>query len=338
MIPSSQVTVTSNGIKITAPLCKHPEQLFDLDIQHSEIIKVAMHFSNKFNVLFIQTKPSCARYINLVLQLTDDGGKLDYCTGFINLSSLHLGPFYSPISRRAKNKKIILEIDAVSEETKHILSSIYVAPIFDNITFGGAKEMLMNSLEKPDDVVESVGETSNDELFIYPPGPGGLSITSNDYACLNKEIYLNDVIIDFYLKYLYNEVLSPEKRDRSYIFSQFFYKSLTNMAYNKDEGLSAAQKRHARVANWTKNVDIFKKDFVIVPINQHSHWFVAIVCFSNLVEVKPDANTWNRYTNFVSQMLPGASSRTDKDEAESDEEEETNNNYSMFNRGRRLKK
>ena len=40
-----------------------------------------------------------------------------------------------------------------------------------------------------------------------------------------------------------------------------------------------AQMRYDRVKRWTKNVNIFEKDFVIVPINQHSHWFVAVICF-----------------------------------------------------------
>ena len=56
------------------------------------------------------------------------------------------------------------------------------------------------------------------------------------------------------------------------------------MTKEKDPKLSAAQKRHARVASWTKSVDIFDKDFIIIPINEQSHWFLAIICFPNLME------------------------------------------------------
>ena len=35
-----------------------------------------------------------------------------------------------------------------------------------------------------------------------------------------------------------------------------------------DPKLTAAEKRHARVKSWTKNIDIFEKDFIIVPINE----------------------------------------------------------------------
>lgn len=49
-----------------------------------------------------------------------------------------------------------------------------------------------------------------------------------------------------------------------------------------DSALSPGQKRHARVKNWTKNVNLFEKDFIIIPINEHCHWFLAIICFPNL--------------------------------------------------------
>ena len=39
-------------------------------------------------------------------------------------------------------------------------------------------------------------------LFIYPPPPstGGITVTTDDLACLDDGEFLNDVIIDFYLK------------------------------------------------------------------------------------------------------------------------------------------
>jgi len=122
------------------------------------------------------------------------------------------------------------------------------------------------------------------KLLIYPPGRGGLSINTYDYVCLATDSYLNDVIIDFYLRYLHNEKLSPEQKAKTHIFSQFFYKRLTTMSKDKDQKLTAAQKRHSRVASWTKNVNIFEKDFVIIPINEQSHWFLAIICYPNLTE------------------------------------------------------
>jgi sentrin-specific protease 7 len=123
------------------------------------------------------------------------------------------------------------------------------------------------------------------KILTYPPGRGGITINTYDYMCLGSDNYLNDVIIDFYLKYIHTELIDDQQRAKSHIFSQFFYKRLTTMNKEKDNrNQTAAQKRHARVSTWTKNVNLFEKDFIIVPINEQSHWFLAIICFPNLTE------------------------------------------------------
>ena len=132
--------------------------------------------------------------------------------------------------------------------------------------------------------------------MVYPKVgiAGGIAINTDDYSCLGEDQFLNDVIIDFYLKYLTLEILSEVDRNRTYVFNSFFYKRLTTK--NPDEkkekkGLSPAESRHERVKKWTKYVNIFEKDFVVIPINEHAHWFLAIVCFPGLVgQVAPKSS------------------------------------------------
>ncbi|KAJ9576151.1 hypothetical protein L9F63_006973, partial [Diploptera punctata] len=131
-------------------------------------------------------------------------------------------------------------------------------------------------------------------ILVYPPPPskGGIPINTEDYACLGEDQFLNDVIIDFYLKYLTLSVLSEEDQGRTHVFSSFFYKRLTTRPsktarrsshpIEDDPKLSPAEKRHSRVKSWTKHVNIFEKDFIIIPINEHCHWFLAIICFPGL--------------------------------------------------------
>lgn len=65
------------------------------------------------------------------------------------------------------------------------------------------------------------------EILMYPKeGQGRLSINTEDYMCLAVGQFLNDKIIDFYLKYLW-ENLPPEQQEKVHIFSTFFYKRLT---------------------------------------------------------------------------------------------------------------
>lgn len=101
----------------------------------------------------------------------------------------------------------------------------------------------------------------------------GIAILQQDILCLADEQFLNDSIIDFWLRYIEHEILSPVDKSRTYMFSTFFYKRLTTKPKKKspmddDPNLTSAEKRHNRVKRWTKNVDIFDKDFLIMPINE----------------------------------------------------------------------
>lgn len=65
-----QVEITNKGIRIFAPNYKNSAEIYPLDIQNSEIVKIITHFSKQLQIVFIYTKPSCARYILTQLQLT----------------------------------------------------------------------------------------------------------------------------------------------------------------------------------------------------------------------------------------------------------------------------
>ncbi|XP_039456046.1 sentrin-specific protease 7 isoform X3 [Oreochromis aureus] len=127
-------------------------------------------------------------------------------------------------------------------------------------------------------------------LIQFPPPPmkGGITVTMEDLQCLDSGQYLNDVIIDFYLKYLLQNA-SASMVERSHIFSSFFYKQLTRRDNASEGGNSDScqrQRRHQRVKTWTRHVDIFKKDFLFVPVNQEAHWYLVVICFPGLDEPK----------------------------------------------------
>lgn len=190
------------------------------------------------------------------------------------------------------HKRIMLEGET-SESVKSVIKSIFSSNTMEEISMSDTtiiKNQIRNAANSTKTNIEGTIKSENNDgvcnILIYPPtGKGGIPINTKDFICLGIDQYLNDVIIDFYLKYLHTEILTETQRAKTHIFSTFFYNTLTNtklLGQPNDVKLTAAQKRHERVKNWTKHVNIFEKDYIIVPINQQSHWFLAIICFASL--------------------------------------------------------
>uniref|UniRef100_A0ACB8GEI9 Uncharacterized protein n=1 Tax=Sphaerodactylus townsendi TaxID=933632 RepID=A0ACB8GEI9_9SAUR len=154
-----------------------------------------------------------------------------------------------------------------------------------------------------------------EKLIVYPPPPakGGISVTNEDLHCLNEGEFLNDVIIDFYLKYLVLEKLKKENADRIHIFSSFFYKRLNQRErrnLHEISKLTIQQKRHGRVKTWTRHVDIFEKDFIFVPLNEAAHWFLAVICYPGLETPVYEPNPY--YQEHMPTQIKSSSSDQDR--------------------------
>ncbi|XP_051725153.1 sentrin-specific protease 6 isoform X2 [Ctenopharyngodon idella] len=131
------------------------------------------------------------------------------------------------------------------------------------------------------------------KLVVYPPPPAkrGLTITEEDLDCLEEGEFLNDVILDFYLRYLVCEQQDKEDATKYHVFSSFFFKHLTQedrKGLPESTGLSIQERRHNRVKTWTRNVNLFEKDFIFVPINQMAHWYLAVICFPGKISQTSD--------------------------------------------------
>ena len=133
------------------------------------------------------------------------------------------------------------------------------------------------------------GEPEQVQYLIYPGkqhplGKDSVTITNKDYLCLREGEFLNDTIIDFYLQYLKaGRFYSNKMMERTHIFSIYFYERLTKKSLRSStSAIPPAELMHANVKKWTKNVNIFQKDFVVIPINENDHWYVVIVCYPGL--------------------------------------------------------
>jgi hypothetical protein len=112
---------------------------------------------------------------------------------------------------------------------------------------------------------------------------GAAVITTKDLDCLEPGEMLNDQTIDFYMKKISEEEFSsPEDKERCLVMNSYFYQKLTqksngtsNMAERKDQA-------YERVKNWTKSINIFEKDFILIPIHGLMHWSLAIISYPGL--------------------------------------------------------
>ena len=109
----------------------------------------------------------------------------------------------------------------------------------------------------------------------YPKvGKKKTTVEWSDLERLDEGEYLNDNLISFYLRYLEQrlEEERPELAKRVYFFNTFFFATLTS-AHKSRKCFN-----YEGVQKWTRSVDLFTYDYIIVPINEQAHWYLAIIC------------------------------------------------------------
>ncbi|CAK9818629.1 Sentrin-specific protease 7 [Anthophora plagiata] len=285
-VPRERVVISQTGVRFGVPLLEDDETFVTLEVKIQDIVRVLIHFGKAMPVLFFYTSTNSGAMIRELLGMQDPKG-----------------PYYDPAGKDHTHKRITLLPVQLNEESKVVLKSLFSRrQLLGELNSKEANDILIRASPKDSLQIQSLSRKENQTgtstnsnvnggiqtITVYPPPPakGGIAINTEDYLCLGEDQFLNDVIIDFYLKYLTLEVLSETDQQRIHVFSSYFYKRLTSphtQAVESNVPLSPAAKRHARVQKWTKNVNIFEKDFIIIPINEHAHWFLAIICFPGLV-------------------------------------------------------
>ncbi|KKK13695.1 hypothetical protein ARAM_000827, partial [Aspergillus rambellii] len=111
--------------------------------------------------------------------------------------------------------------------------------------------------------------------LVYPRyGKKKAEVGASDLERLGDREFLNDNLIGFYIRFLEDhlERCNPEAAKRVYFFNSYFFATLTNLPRGK-RGIN-----YAGVQKWTRSVDLFSYDYIVVPINENAHWYVAIIC------------------------------------------------------------
>ncbi|KAM0279974.1 hypothetical protein ACHAQH_004303 [Verticillium albo-atrum] len=113
----------------------------------------------------------------------------------------------------------------------------------------------------------------DDEPLIYPAnGKNRAQVTKDDILRLEEHQYLNDNLIVFYLRYLQKKLEKDNvaRSERILFMNPWFYERLSQ---RKSRGVD-----YDAVKSWTSKVDLLSKDYIIVPVNESAHWYLAIIC------------------------------------------------------------
>lgn len=92
-----------------------------------------------------------------------------------------------------------------------------------------------------------------------------LNISRADMHTLTDTQWLNDEVVNFYMNLLMQRS-QKEGFPTVYAFNTFFYPKLV-------------QGGHAALKRWTRTVDLFSFDIILVPLHLTAHWCLAVVDF-----------------------------------------------------------
>lgn len=97
----------------------------------------------------------------------------------------------------------------------------------------------------------------------------GVRITRKDIHTLMGLNWLNDEVINFYMSLIVERARCSTKLPKVYSFNTFFYTKLRSSG-------------HSSLKRWTRKVDIFSYDLLIVPVHVgQNHWCLALIDLKN---------------------------------------------------------
>jgi Ulp1 protease family, C-terminal catalytic domain len=119
--------------------------------------------------------------------------------------------------------------------------------------------------------------------LVYPlSGKRRASIKEPDLLRFNEGEWLNDKGIFFCFRYLEYHL---DVSNRIYFFDPYFYENL-------NKNLKAGQTiNYEAVQRYTKRDDLFRYDYVAIPIWDQDHWYLAIICNLPLLRNKPNSDS-----------------------------------------------
>ncbi|XP_051031929.1 LOW QUALITY PROTEIN: sentrin-specific protease 2-like [Phodopus roborovskii] len=164
--------------------------------------------------------------------------------------------------------------DLLRAQTQVFLHSGSSRSLSNKMPVSIAKKELVTDQEKGrgmDEVLDVTEDMEKEIKNALGPGPQEeilssafkLQITRGDIQTLENGQWLNDEIINFYMNLLV-ERNENQGYPTLHVFSTFFYPKLKHGGYSS-------------VKRWTRGMNLFEKEIVLVPIHRKVHWSLIVI-------------------------------------------------------------
>ncbi|KAJ2228677.1 hypothetical protein IWW45_006506, partial [Coemansia sp. RSA 485] len=125
-------------------------------------------------------------------------------------------------------------------------------------------------------------------LFEYPfGGHKRISVTGSDICRLFKDEFLNDTIIDFYMRYISENLrqTNPELYEQCFFFNTFFFRKLLHLkkGVSANVGDGSVPIEYEQLMKWTANANLLDRRYIFIPINENIHWYLVIITNPHLL-------------------------------------------------------
>ncbi|KAG5925988.1 hypothetical protein E4U42_003766 [Claviceps africana] len=135
--------------------------------------------------------------------------------------------------------------------------------------------------------------------LVFPAtGKNRATVDDGDIVRLDEGEFLNDNLISFYIRYLQYRLESdrPELLSKVYFFSTFFFEKLRS---------TKGKVNYDGVRAWTAKVDLLSYDYIVVPVNEYAHWYLAVICnVPNAVKGMPQEGGNEETSEHVKDSSP----------------------------------
>ncbi|KAF9586496.1 hypothetical protein BGW38_003621 [Lunasporangiospora selenospora] len=260
--PKVRINTSTNPKKAFGPARQHPNQAMLLSVHvgtKTEFTTAGMsvHFGQDRITIIIKKNATRIMHsdIRLMEYFADSATKIIQITTHERLpEGSILAPYYNPTMNSGKGRKITLLTDT---ESSFLLGHCVVLKQKQVET----KALSGSPVRKAEPQDNINGKTKS------------IAVHSDDLMRLETKEFLNDTLIEFGLKYIHanSEAHNPTLMDQVYIFNPFFFQRLLAKSTKGTGG------GYDTVKGWTSKVDLFRKKYIIIPINENLHWYLAII-------------------------------------------------------------